>query len=208
MHRTSRPRRARQRRRDESSRGTDVPVLMYNVSNSHSTYLCPHGHRLPERRSLFDPVNFPPEACPECYRTLSYPLCEYCGLPRVGYRSWRAREHETKAQPLHDFCPRCQRLYPEPRNWVLRADLGSTLSSYEMELASYLEAAPKLQQYKLTPDDVKERLPLTWLQKNVFGGGVLVSDPRHPKHANWQAYQTALLGFSGVVIAKRQAAYR
>lgn len=175
---------------------------------STSTYLCPHGNRLPERSSMLAPINFSPEACAECYRALSYSLCAHCGMPRVGYQSWRFREHWTKAEPLRDFCPRCGRLYQEPRNWLFRADLNSTLSSYEMELARHHEDAPKLEQYQLSPDDAARPFPLTWLQKNVFGGGVLITDPRHPKQVQWQAYQAALLRFSGDIVAKRQEVHQ
>jgi len=173
-------------------------------SSSTTTYLCPHGHRLPTRRSLLDPINFSPADCPECHQALSFPLCDYCGTPRAGSRSWRIHEYWTKAEPLRDFCPRCQRLYREPQNWLFRADAGPTLSPYEMDLARYHEDAPKLQQYQLSHDDMTRPVPVTWFQRTGFGAGVLITDSRHPKHAQWQAYQAALLRFSGDIVAKRQ----
>jgi HJR/Mrr/RecB family endonuclease len=175
-----------------------------SLPSSAPTYLCPHGHRLPKRRSVLDPINFSPEACPECYRALNYPLCEHCGKPRLGYRSWRFSEYWTKAEPWRDYCPGCGRLYRQPRNWLLRADPNPTLTPYEMELASYHEDAPKLEQYQLSPDDLTRPVPVTWFQRTVFGVGVLITDSRHPKHAQWQAYQAALLRFSGDMVAKRQ----
>ena len=173
------------------------------VPSATSTYLCPHGNRLP-RQGVLDPISFSPEACPECYRALSFPLCDHCGTPRVGYRPWRIQGHWTKAEPLRDFCPRCQRLYREPRNWLLRTDPSPVLSGYEIDLASYHEEAPKLQQYQLNPDDITRRFPVTWFQRTVFGVGVLITDPRHPKHGRWQAYQAALLKFSSDIVTKRQ----
>jgi len=152
------------------------------------------------------------ELCPKC-RAVVWSECP-CGYPLLSARmskDYRPKDRQ-KALPCRDYCLGCNNLYPWVRAWLLRPVVGQEFTSYELDVArQYVESmhlsVPVPREYGLTLSDVSQPLPRSWLNK-IFGGGIRIESPDHPKHSQWAAYQKAYSEYPAAEVERlRMAAY-
>jgi hypothetical protein len=92
-----------------------------------------------------------------------------------------------------DFCPGCHTLYPWVRAWLLRPVANQELTGYEKDVARhYVEfelrhASPSPEIFGLSLVDIRAPMPRGWFDR-IFGGGIRIQDPKHPKHRLWTQY--------------------